>query len=111
MAICLLKAKLTIERRNSRVYRMCTKLSEEFIRLADPAMRRAGFCCARKYNFTPLPLCCFGKATCTINVGATYYCYETNSRQEIGITSNDKIYYCEKCFTEAKGDSIRNRLK
>ena len=90
-------------RRNSRVYRMCTKLAEEFQRIADPAMRRAGFCCAQKLNFTPLPLCCFGKATCTINVGAVYFCYEPGTQKnQLGIAS-DKIYYCEKCFSESKG--------
>lgn len=93
-------------RRNSRVYRMCSKLAEEFQRLADPAMRRAGFCCSKKLNFTPLPLCCFGKATCTINVGAIYYCYESNTQNnQLGI-ANEKIYYCEKCFLESKGNSI-----
>ena len=93
-------------RRNSRVYRMCSKLAEEFQRIADPAMRRAGFCCAQKLNFTPLPLCCFGKATCTINVGGVYYCYESgNQKNQLGIAS-DKIYYCEKCFQESKGSHM-----
>jgi len=34
-------------KKNSRVYRMCTKLKEEFLRMAEPAMRRNGFCCAQ----------------------------------------------------------------
>ena len=34
-------------KKNSRVYRMCTKLKEEFLRAAEPAMRRNGFCCAQ----------------------------------------------------------------
>ena len=94
-------------RRNSRVYRMCSKLADEFKLVADPVMRRAGFCCAQKLNFTPLPLCCFGKPTCTINVGAIYYCYESNNQKQLGMAgTNDKTYYCEKCFLEAKGSSI-----
>lgn len=82
----------TYNRKNTRVYKMSTALSKEFMKCCEPVMKRAGFCCAKKLTFTPLPLCCYGKTTCTINVGAYYHVYK-NQGNNFGVETNDKIYY------------------
>ena len=63
-------------------------------------------------TWTALPLCCFGKTTCTISVGSWYYCYENDGTSGQSIPMNvpgpqfsEKIYYCEKCFGDGKGDT------
>ena len=67
---------------------------------SEPHVLTSGYCCAQKLTFTALPLCCYGKTTCTINVGAFYYMYQnTASGPMDGLNvGNDKIFYCEKCF-------------
>ena len=82
----------TYNRKNTRVYKMSTNLSKEFLKHCEPVMKKAGFCCAKKLTFTPLPLCCYGKTTCTINVGAYYHVYK-NQGNNFGVETNDKIYY------------------
>ena len=95
-------------KKNTKVYRMCTALNKCFLQHCDPIMKQAGYCCAQKLTFTPLPLCCYGKTTCTINVGAYYYMYQnTASGPMDGMNlGSDKIFYCEKCFGDAKGSEI-----
>ena len=87
---------------------MCTAINKCFLLHCDPIMKAAGYCCAQKLTFTALPLCCYGKTTCTINVGAFYYMYQnTASGPMDGLNvGNDKIFYCEKCFGDAKGSEI-----
>lgn len=88
-------------RKTSRVYRYCTKvsiqkyfrskyflilmccspffsfqLSEEFEKSIDPVMQNLGYCCGRKYTFNPQVLCCFGKQLCTIPRDAKYFSYQ-----------------------------------
>ena len=92
-------------RKNTRVYKMCTALSKEFLSVGDPVMKDAGLCCAKKLNFTALPLCCYGKATCTITVGGVYFVHKT-SASKLGVDTPEKIYYCEKCFNDAKGNEV-----
>ena len=95
-------------KKNTKVYRMCTALNKCFLAACDPVMKKAGYCCAQKLTFTALPLCCYGKTTCTINVGAYYYVHQnTASGPMDGLNvGNDKIFYCEKCFTDARGNEI-----
>ncbi|KAL3209839.1 hypothetical protein MRX96_037649 [Rhipicephalus microplus] len=81
-------------RKTSRVYRYCTKLSEEFEQEIDPVMQSLGYCCGRKYVYQPQVLCCFGKQLCTIPRDAKYWSYQ------------NRYTYCQKCFAEIPGDSV-----
>ncbi|VDO98584.1 unnamed protein product [Soboliphyme baturini] len=92
-------------RKNSKVYKFCTKLSEVFVDEMDPVMRSLGYCCGRKLSFTPLALVCYGQPMCAIPRDAPYYCYETKSHFGIGVSS-ERYTYCKKCFEEFPGDVI-----
>ncbi|EEC13782.1 conserved hypothetical protein [Ixodes scapularis] len=81
-------------RKTSRVYRYCTKLSEEFEQEIDPVMQSLGYCCGRKFVFQPQVLCCFGKQLCTIPRDAKYWSYQ------------NRYTYCQKCFAEIPGDTV-----
>uniref|UniRef100_A0A671WCM1 histone acetyltransferase n=1 Tax=Sparus aurata TaxID=8175 RepID=A0A671WCM1_SPAAU len=83
-------------RKTSRVYKYCSKLAEVFESEIDPVMQGLGYCCGRKYEFSPQTLCCYGKQLCTIPTGGTYYSYQ-----------NRYLYhFCEKCFNEIQGESV-----
>ncbi|XP_010769668.1 CREB-binding protein-like [Notothenia coriiceps] len=81
-------------RKTSRVYKYCSKLAEVFESEIDPVMQLLGYCCGRKYEFSPQTLCCYGKQLCTIPTGGTYYSYQ------------NRYHFCEKCFTEIQGESV-----
>ncbi|OTF78374.1 histone acetyltransferase-like protein [Euroglyphus maynei] len=81
-------------RKTSRVYRHCTKLSEVFEQEINPVMRKLGYCCGQKYVFQPQILCCFGKQLCTIPRDANYMHYQ------------NRYTYCMKCFSEIPGDNV-----
>ncbi|XP_033908960.1 CREB-binding protein-like isoform X1 [Acipenser ruthenus] len=81
-------------RKTSRVYKYCTKLAEVFEQEIDPVMQSLGYCCGRKYEFSPQTLCCYGKQLCTIPRDVTYYSYQ------------NRYHFCEKCFNEIPGDSV-----
>uniref|UniRef100_A0A9J7YS57 histone acetyltransferase n=1 Tax=Cyprinus carpio carpio TaxID=630221 RepID=A0A9J7YS57_CYPCA len=81
-------------RKTSRVYKYCSKLSEVFEQEIDPVMQSLGYCCGRKYEFSPQTLCCYGKQLCTISRDGTYYSYQ------------NRYHFCEKCFNEIQGDSV-----
>nr|CAD7606217.1 unnamed protein product [Timema genevievae] len=81
-------------RKTSRVYRYCTKLSEVFEQEIDPVMQALGYCCGRKYTFNPQVLCCYGKQLCTIPRDANYYSYQ------------NRYTFCQKCFNDIPGDTI-----
>ncbi|KAF7223762.1 CREB-binding protein isoform X2 [Nothobranchius furzeri] len=81
-------------RKTSRVYKYCSKLAEVFESEIDPVMQGLGYCCGRKYEFSPQTLCCYGKQLCTIPTGGTYYSYQ------------NRYHFCEKCFNEIQGDSV-----
>ncbi|KAF3844134.1 hypothetical protein F7725_016182 [Dissostichus mawsoni] len=78
-------------RKTSRVYKYCSKLAEVFESEIDPVMQLLGYCCGRKYEFSPQTLCCYGKQLCTIPTGGTYYSYQ------------NRYHFCEKCFNEIQG--------
>lgn len=80
-------------RKTSRVYRCCTKLSEVFEQEIDPVMQSLGYCCGRKYTFNPQVLCCYGKQLCSIPRDAKYFSY-------------NRYTYCTKCFNEIPGDTV-----
>uniref|UniRef100_A0A8C5HN94 histone acetyltransferase n=1 Tax=Gouania willdenowi TaxID=441366 RepID=A0A8C5HN94_GOUWI len=81
-------------RKTSRVYKYCTKLAEVFESEIDPVMQSLGYCCGRKYEFSPQTLCCYGKQLCTISRDGTYYSYQ------------NRYHFCEKCFGEIQGNSV-----
>ncbi|XP_005990725.1 CREB-binding protein isoform X1 [Latimeria chalumnae] len=81
-------------RKTSRVYKYCTKLAEVFEQEIDPVMQSLGYCCGRKFEFSPQTLCCYGKQLCTIPRDAAYYSYQ------------NRYHFCEKCFNEIQGDSV-----
>ncbi|CAH1390893.1 unnamed protein product [Nezara viridula] len=89
-------------RKTSRVYRYCTKLSEVFEQEIDPVMQALGYCCGRKYTFNPQVLCCYGKQLCTIPRDAKYYSYQNRG---YGV-SCDRYTYCHKCFNDIPGDTV-----
>ncbi|XP_018572292.1 CREB-binding protein isoform X4 [Anoplophora glabripennis] len=91
-------------RKTSRVYRYCTKLSEVFEQEIDPVMQSMGYCCGRKYTFNPQVLCCYGKQLCTIPRDAKYYSYQ-NSLKAYGLGS-DRYTFCQKCFNDIQGDTV-----
>ena len=80
-------------RKTSRVYRCCTKLSEVFEQEIDPVMQSLGYCCGRKYTFNPQVLCCYGKQLCSIPRDAKYFSYH-------------RYTYCLKCFNDIPGDTV-----
>ncbi|XP_075035520.1 CREB-binding protein isoform X4 [Mixophyes fleayi] len=81
-------------RKTSRVYKYCTKLAEVFEQEIDPVMQSLGYCCGRKFEFSPQTLCCYGKQLCTIPRDVAYYSYQ------------NRYHFCEKCFTEIQGDNV-----
>lgn len=81
-------------RKTSRVYRYCTKLSEVFEQEIDPVMQSLGYCCGRKFVFQPQVLCCYGKQLCTIPRDSKYWSYQ------------NRYTYCQKCFSEIPGDCV-----
>ncbi|XP_073218873.1 CREB-binding protein isoform X1 [Lepidochelys kempii] len=91
-------------RKTSRVYKFCTKLAEVFEQEIDPVMQSLGYCCGRKYEFSPQTLCCYGKQLCTIPRDAAYYSYQ-NSSPKYGLLA-DRYHFCEKCFTEIQGENV-----
>ncbi|XP_029015864.1 CREB binding protein b isoform X2 [Betta splendens] len=91
-------------RKTSRVYKYCTKLAEVFEAEIDPVMQGLGYCCGRKYEFSPQTLCCYGKQLCTISRDGTYYSYQ-NSSPKYGLIA-DRYHFCEKCFNEIQGNSV-----
>ncbi|XP_065159068.1 CREB-binding protein isoform X2 [Atheta coriaria] len=91
-------------RKTSKVFRYCTKLSEVFEKEIDPVMQSMGYCCGRKYTFNPQVLCCYGKQLCTIPRDAKYYSYQ-NSLKAYGLGSN-RYTFCQKCFNDIQGDTV-----
>nr|XP_057905325.1 CREB binding protein b isoform X2 [Doryrhamphus excisus] len=81
-------------RKTSRVYKNCTKLAEVFEVEIEPVMKSLGYCCSRKYEFSPQTLCCYGKQLCTISRDGIYYSYQ------------NRYHFCEKCFNEIQGNSV-----
>ncbi|KAM7538202.1 hypothetical protein Aperf_G00000064900 [Anoplocephala perfoliata] len=88
-------------KKNSKVYKMCTKLSELFESRVDQVMQAMGFCCGHEYSYQQI-LYCSSASVCTIGKDAFYYIY-TNTDKSVLICDN--YYQCEKCFNEA-GDEI-----
>ena len=54
------------------------QLCEVFEADIDPVMQSLGYCCGRKYTYSPQTLCCYGQQNtiCTIPRDAKFYVYE-----------------------------------
>jgi E1A/CREB-binding protein len=84
-------------RKNSKVYKYCSKLSECFVDEIAPVMQKLGYCCGEKLSFTPFALFCYGATMCTIARDQEYYVYETKS-SGYGVSVCERYTYCVKCF-------------
>ncbi|XP_065220138.1 histone lysine acetyltransferase CREBBP-like isoform X2 [Planococcus citri] len=80
--------------KSSCVYKCCTLLAELFRYEITPIMQSLGYCCGRKYTFSPEKLTCFGKQLCQIPREAQYFNYQ------------NKYTYCVNCFKEIPGDEV-----
>ncbi|KAG7267965.1 hypothetical protein CRUP_011927 [Coryphaenoides rupestris] len=80
-------------RKTSRVYKYCSKLAEVFEAEIDPVMQGLGYCCGRKYEFSPQTLCCYGKQLCTISRDGTYFSYQNRmiSKEQFEKKKNDML--------------------
>ena len=52
------------------------QLADIFEANIDDVMRRLGYCCGQRYEFTPLPRYCDSQSWCNIPVLVEYYAYE-----------------------------------
>ncbi|CAH8547179.1 unnamed protein product [Dicrocoelium dendriticum] len=91
-------------KKTSKVYKTCTRLSEIFEAAIDPVMQQLGFCCGREYYYQPPPLTCLTPKFCTIHKDAVYYVYKNDDHLP-GLLEQ-KYTVCERCYNEA-GDEIR----
>ena len=92
-------------KKNSKVYKYSTKLSEMFVAEMDPVMKQMGYCCSRKLSFTPLALFCYGANMCTIARDTPYMLYEHNATN-YGVTVSEKYTYCLKCFENIPSEGL-----
>ena len=93
-------------KKTSKVYKFCTKLSEIFSSCIDPVMQSMGYCCGQQYTFSPQVLFCYGnQMCCTIPRDGSYYLY-TNENQTLPNANCDKYTYCTKCYDSIKADTV-----
>jgi len=93
-------------KKTTRVYKMCTKLSEVFADAIDPVMQALGYCCGRQYVYLPQVMFCYGnQLCCQIPRDGNYYYYNNPEPSRTNL-SGDKYTFCAKCFDAVKGDSI-----
>ncbi|CAF1347884.1 unnamed protein product [Adineta steineri] len=93
-------------KKTTRVYKMCTKLSEVFTDTFDPIIKELGYCCGRQYVYLPQGMVCYGnQLCCQIPRDGNYYYYNNLELSRFNLSS-DKYTFCSKCFDSVKGDSI-----
>ncbi|CAF3835650.1 unnamed protein product [Rotaria magnacalcarata] len=93
-------------KKTTRVYKMCTKLSEIFADAIDPVVQKLGYCCGRQYVYLPQVMFCYGnQLCCQIPRDGNYYYYNNPEPSRINL-SGDKYTFCSKCFDSVKSDSI-----
>ncbi|KAL3070935.1 hypothetical protein niasHS_017060 [Heterodera schachtii] len=96
-------------RKNTKIHKWCTQLSELFVEEINPVMRRMGYCCGQKLSFTPLVQFCFGitknNAACVIARDQPYFMYESSSTG-FGVTVAERYIYCVKCFEALPDEGI-----
>ncbi|KII69208.1 CREB-binding protein [Thelohanellus kitauei] len=77
----------------TRVHKHAVKLSQKFNAFTSSLMKSLGYCCNKRYVYTPQPLYCNSSDFCNIPVNTYYYKYD------------ERIFYCVKCF-ESFGDYV-----
>ncbi|UJR27186.1 hypothetical protein I4U23_008482 [Adineta vaga] len=93
-------------KKTTKVYKMCTKLSEIYLDAIDPIMRTLGYCCGRQYVYLPQVMFCYGnQLCCQIPRDGSYYYYNNSEPARFNL-SGDKYTFCSKCFDSVKGESI-----
>ena len=93
-------------KKTSKVYKCCTKLSEIFAQCIDNTMREMGYCCGQQFTFHPQVLFCYGNSMCcTIPRDGVYYLYANTDAQRPNVNC-DKYTYCLKCFEAIKADTV-----
>lgn len=96
----------TYNKKTSKIFKMCSRLSELFVQLMNTVMVELGYCCGEKHVFLPQVMFCFGNQLCSqIARDATYYCY-TNKIQGRTNLTNDKYTFCSKCFESYKEEFV-----
>ncbi|KAL3112410.1 hypothetical protein niasHT_016960 [Heterodera trifolii] len=94
-------------RKNTKIHKWCTQLSELFVEEINPVMRRMGYCCGQKLSFTPLVQFCFGitknNAACVIARDQPYFMYESTG---FGVMVAERYIYCVKCFEALPDEGI-----
>lgn len=93
-------------KKTSKVYKNCTKLSEIFSECIDPVMREMGYCCGQQFTFSPQVLFCYGnQMCCTIPRDAGYFLYNNTDVTRPNVNC-DKYTFCIKCFESVKSETI-----
>ncbi|CAF0704154.1 unnamed protein product [Brachionus calyciflorus] len=93
-------------KKTSKVYKNCTKLSEIFSSKIDQVMKEMGYCCGQQFTFSPQVLFCYGnQMCCTIARDGVYFLYN-NADQSRPNVNCDKYTYCIKCFEAIKSDTV-----
>ncbi|VDL11740.1 unnamed protein product [Hymenolepis diminuta] len=87
-------------KKNTKIYKACTKLSEIFESQIDRLMRDLGFCCGRAYVHHPHVLSCLTEKSCNINRDDVYYVCETTDKEQKK-EFLDKYIVCDKCYQSA----------
>jgi E1A/CREB-binding protein len=93
-------------KKTSKVYKYCTKLSEIFSACIDPVMQSMGYCCGQQYTFSPQVLFCYGnQMCCTIPRDGVYYLYNNEDPSRTNCNC-EKYTFCLKCFDNIKSDGV-----
>ncbi len=93
-------------KKTSRVYKSCTKLSEVFSSCIDSVMKEMGYCCGQQFTFMPQVMFCYGnQMCCTIPRDGVYYLYNNTDQGRANVNC-DKYTYCLKCFEGIKNETV-----
>jgi E1A/CREB-binding protein len=93
-------------KKTSKVYKYCTKLSEIFSACIDPVMQSMGYCCGQQHTFSPQVLFCYGnQMCCTIPRDGIYYLYNNDDPSRTNCNC-EKYTFCLKCFENIKSDAV-----
>jgi E1A/CREB-binding protein len=85
----------TYNKKASKIYKMTTAMSEQFDKEIDAPMKRLGFCCGQRLNYSPVVLYCLAKQVCIIARDARYVCYDRDVAAPVN--------FCKTCFDAMPG--------
>ncbi|CAF4812065.1 unnamed protein product, partial [Rotaria sp. Silwood2] len=93
-------------KKGTSIYKMCTKLSEIFVKAIDPVLQKLGYCCGRQYVYLSQVMFCYGnQLCCQILHGRNFHYYNNSNPSQLNLSYN-AYTFCDQCFNSAKGDSI-----